>query len=229
MKVKIRNFEFEVVDEHVAWFWPLVNEGKWGRFEFDSIDKSIKRNIFWDIGAWNGVVSLYASKFFNKVIAFEPDWKAFNFLSENIKANNIQNITIIREGIYNIDGHIALGEGITGGGSSTSSIKSSKNSDLYSIRVSTLKTIINKYGTPDFIKMDIEGSEEDIIEELLLLNIPCIAIEIHLQLMSNPSLFLSKFTNAFNNYYIYNNQFNEIKVLKEEGNYLLLKNEYSCN
>jgi len=72
MKISIKNIEFEAIDEHVSWFWPLVNQGKWGEFEFSSILKCPKKDMMWDIGAWNGVTTLFASKFFKKVICWEP-------------------------------------------------------------------------------------------------------------------------------------------------------------
>ncbi len=171
MKVNIKEYSFEVVDEHITWFWPLVNKNRWGEFEFSSIEKCPNKKMMWDIGAWNGVTSLYASKLYENVISWEPDWKAYNYLIENIKINDIKNVLCIREGIYNKEDIISFGEGSTGRGSSTSSIKSSKNSDLSKIKVSTLSKSVEKYGIPDFLKIDIEGAEEDIIEELLSLNI----------------------------------------------------------
>lgn len=55
-------------------FWDAVAYGKWERFTFDCIDEFVKPDTsFVDIGAWNGVLSMYAGKLGAHVYAAEPD------------------------------------------------------------------------------------------------------------------------------------------------------------
>ena len=71
-------------------FWKLVETEGWEKETFDAIDRFVKPNTtFVDIGAWNGVFSIYATLKGADVIASEPDGVAYNEFSDNCEANNI--------------------------------------------------------------------------------------------------------------------------------------------
>ena len=213
MKVNIRKYIFDIEDDHVSWFWPMVNNNKWETFSLDCIQNNSGKT-FWDFGAWIGPISLYASKVFGKVISWEPDYKAYNMFLKNIKNNNITNIELNRTGIYNKETTLSFGEGGTGRGSSTSSINCSNNSDLYSIRTTTIEKCLEKYGEPDFVKIDIEGAEEYIIDHLLEYKFKNILIETHFHQINKPKIFNEKIKELISFYDVTNKNgsINEIKV-----------------
>jgi FkbM family methyltransferase len=177
MNVKINKFDFNINDGH-EWYWSSFNKNHNENFIYDSIDKSFETSMFWDIGAWVGPVSLYASKIFNKVIAFEPDFIANQKLLQNIKDNNITNIEILSEGVYKEKTELFFGEGVCDRGGSTSSINSEKN-NFAKIKTITLEECVERFGTPDLCKIDIEGGEEYIIDDLIKYKFKRIFIEIH--------------------------------------------------
>ena len=100
MKIKINNIELQV--ENDMTFWNNISE--WEKYSFEIIDKFINGNTFVDIGAWNGVLSMYASFKAKEVHSFEPDKIAFKNLENNIKLNSINNIKINNAGASNING-----------------------------------------------------------------------------------------------------------------------------
>jgi predicted RNA methylase len=75
MKVNLGDFEFDVFNDKR--FWNDVQNWEPETFEIVRYYADPKK-AFIDIGAWNGVVSLYASALFKEVIAIEPDVIAFD-------------------------------------------------------------------------------------------------------------------------------------------------------
>ena len=69
-------------------FWKKFEVNKWENETIQIIEKYVTAETYFiDIGAWIGPITLYASKFANKIIAFEPDPVAFNILKNNIDLN----------------------------------------------------------------------------------------------------------------------------------------------
>lgn len=137
-----------------------------------------------DLGANAGVFSVYASNLLSstKIFAYEPEKSNYNLLVNNIKRNNLSKKVIpfymactskSGVGYLNIDSDIR-------------SHNISKKSGLKSVIVKTisLQEIIktNNLTTVDLLKMDIEGSEYDILYKLpqnIYKKIKSIAMEFH--------------------------------------------------
>ncbi|MCQ8894117.1 MAG: FkbM family methyltransferase [Methanolinea sp.] len=115
-----------------------------------------------DIGACEGETSLwFAQKIDNKgcIFAFEPEINNFRTLQENIKSNSLQNLIIpIQIGLWSSRKTLSF----SGSGGGFSYNESGKNQ----IEVITLDDFIieNNIGKVDFIKMDVEGSEMEILQ-----------------------------------------------------------------
>lgn len=118
------------------------------------------KDIIFDLGAYHGIYAIYAiSKKKIQVYAFEPDKKNYEILLENITNNKIKNIIPINKAIYNKNGPLYFKEcGMA------STIDDKGNTKVQS---TTLKAVIKKYKITkiDFIKMDVEGSELEIVED----------------------------------------------------------------
>lgn len=143
-----------------------------------------------DAGSNIGIATLFFKALYRnaKVLCFEPDPNAFKMLHANIANNKIENTTLVNaalareEGVIDLFGQIfvdlpdARGNSIidTWGAqraiNNTTKVKSVKLSSYINSKV-------------DFLKLDIEGAEQQVLEELeqenKLLLIQEIAMEVH--------------------------------------------------
>jgi FkbM family methyltransferase len=158
-------------------FWINIYKN-WEKETFKVFDEHLtKEKIFIDIGAWIGTTAMYGSRKSKYVYCVEADNYSFNDLKENMGNNCIQNYTLINKVIYNIDKtKIQFGKNQflvnSKMNDSTSQIsKNSKVNEGFLMETITLNSIINDYNIDikdiGLIKVDIEGGEENILDELL--------------------------------------------------------------
>ncbi len=115
-----------------------------------------KGDVVIDCGAYVGYFTVLASKLIGEtgqVIAIEPDFFNRRILRKNIKANNLNNVTIIDRGLGNIESIIGWSVG--------GIISQAGKSQIFKVKTTTLNILYQKLHlkTIDFIKMDIEGAE----------------------------------------------------------------------
>lgn len=125
--------------------------------------QSLKANdIFWDIGASVGLVSVLAAAKLNngKVFSFEPDPENAMCLKKNLELNNITNTTIVETAVGDTKGTIEL---FSQGSNAFSPSLRSVNGIERTIKVpiDTLDSLLEqgKISAPTVIKIDIEGAE----------------------------------------------------------------------
>lgn len=133
--------------------------------------KPVKGEIVWDVGSQYGDYALIWEKFTDApVIAFELDTNNYNKMVKNFKINNSKNIAVnaaLGDGkdlAYKMDGNMA-----THGNEST-------------IQTKTLDSFLDKYPHPDYLKIDVEGFEMNVLcgaSEILRNIKPKIIIETH--------------------------------------------------
>lgn len=141
-------------------------------------------DIFYDIGASVGLVSIHAAKICKLVFAFEPDPSIRLRLERNVQLNSYDNLKLVEWAVSNIQDEVDLfSDGIEGLSPSIC-----ENSERSSIRVhcDTIDNALQRGEiiAPDVIKMDIEGDEVlalDGMKELLnsLSSPRTLFIEIH--------------------------------------------------
>ena len=130
---------------------------------------------FFDIGANIGIYSLYTAANYpnSKIYSFEPEATNFSSLCLNIHSNNFFNILpyqialSFKEGFENL--HVALvesGAGAAAIGKNYSHLQLENRSFLQGIYTTTLDDLVFKHGleTPNFIKIDVDGFELDILK-----------------------------------------------------------------
>jgi FkbM family methyltransferase len=123
------------------------------------------------LGAWIGTTAIWLSKNFKEVIAVEADHKSLECLKLNLAASECDNIKICEKPITATGQTVVFGP--RGGvlNESISCVKDAIAGPLdYSVKSLTFKELINEYAYSKkitFIKCDIEGGEENIIEDLL--------------------------------------------------------------
>lgn len=149
-------------------FWQEVEEGKWEPETFKVLEKYCKPGkTFIDIGAWNGVCSIYAALLGADVHAAEPDVTAQMYASGNIELNGV-GIKLHPVGISGESGQAFLGTNDEFG-NSMSSIVRKGDTRAVSIDTLTLEDFMGAAGIDitkvSLIKMDIEGGEVEALPQ----------------------------------------------------------------
>ena len=140
----------------------LIEEYKKENFEIKPNDVVI------DVGAHIGLFTIYASQFCTngKIYSFEPVPENYELLLENIKLNNLDYVTTFNQAISNSNEPIKLFLNNDESGHSMFS-KSSKSIIIDSISLQKFFDK-NKIERCDFLKLDCEGAEYEIIKNLPL-------------------------------------------------------------
>ncbi len=183
---------------------------------------------FWDIGSNIGLYSCYAAKKKINVMSFEPSVFNLEILAKNVFKNNLENlITIVPIAISNSTQIKSFNmSNINYGGAMSSLEKNLYNQDgiqlkqvfnynLVSMEIRKLSELL-KLKKPDHIKIDVDGIEHLIIENLdgLISNTKSILVEVDKKFQNNLNT-IEKFL-LTNNFYLQNSyqgsksQFNQI-------------------
>ena len=197
-----RNFRLKLLVEKILRNWNLSYGHK-----LSPEDRSIIKEIFYhkrysayfpfykkcniiDIGAHKGFFALYAAlncSSDSKIICLEPSHCNYTNLTENIHLNGLSNVQAVNKGVLSKTGKVTLylyspaNNSIFGEYENIIDKRSQKSE---SIQVITLPQIIDIFQLEkiDFLKMDCEGSEYDILynlESALFAKIKVISLEFH--------------------------------------------------
>jgi FkbM family methyltransferase len=126
-----------------------------------------------DIGAWIGLTGIWLAKNFKHVVCVEADKMSIDPLRSNLESSGCQNYTIIPSAVFNINTTIYFGTNSfreCALNCSMSQLKTlSDKKDDYPVNTVTLADITKDIPTSDigFIKVDIEGGEESIMDDLV--------------------------------------------------------------
>lgn len=150
-----------------------IHLSKWDDNDNDNeiiktIDKYLDKNkIFIDIGGGIGKTAIYSSRKTKKVYVIEPDKKVISYLKKNLKNNSYNNYEIIEKAIYFLDNvdikfsnsQISLNSGVI------------YNPNIYTVKTINLNELVkDKIDEISIINVDINGSEEFILDDLIKLN-----------------------------------------------------------
>jgi len=151
--------------------------------------------VVYDIGAFHGLLTLLFARTARQVVSYEPNARNRARLLENIRLNNLRNVTI-RPFALGAAASVAtmVASPLTPGGATlqhdAAEILRSSNAPLVSeeVSVTTLDEDIRDMSlpAPDFIKIDVEGFELSVLQgarETLSRLKPELFIEIHGQTM----------------------------------------------
>lgn len=137
-------------------------------------------SVVFDVGTYSGIQTIRFSKIVGntgKVYAFEPDKESYKTLLMNLSEHKCDNVIALNYGLYDHDGVLrfnasgGMGAGIDKNG-------------IDEIEVKTLDTVVEelKIDHIDFIKMDIEGAEVQVLTpscEILMKFKPRLIVEPH--------------------------------------------------
>lgn len=131
--------------------------------------------IIIDCGAHVGLASIFFSLNYSKahIYSFEADPDIYNLFIKNIKSIKCENIIPHNKAVWTHD----YGVNFSRSGDDSGHI-SDEGENLPSIR---LKNYINNFERVDLLKLDVEGSENDILNDCrhVLHKVKCIIAEIH--------------------------------------------------
>ena len=169
---------FEVGEEDIRDF--VVNKYQgWEKNTFATFEKVRDQNgIAIDIGGWIGTTSIWLSKNFKKVISVEGDKVSVDAMKNNLSLSGCDNVEICEKPIFKVEQSVVFGprnhKNWDRLNMSISHIKESNSSDVdYTVDSITFEQLLETYLSDEevkdisFIKCDIEGGEEHILEDLL--------------------------------------------------------------
>jgi FkbM family methyltransferase len=111
-----------------------------------------RKNVVWDIGANVGLYSLVASRKAMRVIAVEPMLENVSYLERHFSLNGIRNIDVL---VAAVGRECGRGSFCRGDNCSTGHLAPGP----LEVDIVTLDSMRAKFGAPDVIKMDVEGTE----------------------------------------------------------------------
>ena len=168
--------------EHQYYYFYMSHDE---RYEIKNLQKIINNtDVCWDIGANIGFYSfLFASIVKNgEVVSFEPIFKTYNDLKDGKDINNYKNIVLNNYALGSEckDQKIFFShEDLSIGTASFLDSDSFENSEM--VHINTIDNICHRLKTPDFLKIDVEGFQMQVIKggsDFFKNNLPLIMIEI---------------------------------------------------
>jgi FkbM family methyltransferase len=148
------------------------------------LEKELKdARLFIDVGAHVGYYTLLASKMAKEIISIEPNPFNYKLLKFNLRINKINNVYALNIAASNYNGETGIFIPKLKGKIATDQSKLDNNISKIKIRVVKLDDLLLKIGkNPDVIKIDVEGSEMQVLEglqETLRKGVKCLMIEVH--------------------------------------------------
>ncbi len=127
-------------------------------------------DLIFDIGANIGQYSLFFSEMTGedgRVISIEPGKKSFKMLQFNKERNRCSNMTCLNVGVGASDGDQVLYlDTLTGGRKNsffTWSMGKNYEGKSETVSVMGFNSLTERFGTPDLVKIDVQGAESDVI------------------------------------------------------------------
>jgi FkbM family methyltransferase len=164
-----------------------------------------KKPIIFDCGANIGFATIFFKWLYpeSEIYAFEPDKKTFEILKKNVSQNRLRKVHLFNSAISDQNGKIDFFIDSKSPGSLVMSTKQERMpKDKITVDCLSLSSLIKEKNLSkiDYIKMDIEGSESEVIQDLnknhQLKNIAKFSIEYHHKISGHKSQ-LSKFLQVF--------------------------------
>jgi len=118
-----------------------------------------------------------------KIIAFEPDPKIFKSLKQNVVENDLKDIELVQAAVWIADGELEFSSDKYDGGyvsiQQHNNDEKHLNSSVIRVPSIDLRNYLNQ--SIDFLKMDIEGAEYEVLIHCadLLHNVEKLVIEVH--------------------------------------------------
>jgi FkbM family methyltransferase len=164
-------------------FYRKLAAGRWEPHTFEALSRFLDRDtVLIDIGAWIGVTPFFAAGIAKAVVAVDPDPKCIAILKR--LASGHDNVTVL-EGALSDRASVTV-HAVDGFGSSETSVLDLAEGESAQVSGLSIDEIMRHAGgSPVFVKIDIEGYEFVIAEELARLAaspVKALQIAVHPQL-----------------------------------------------
>jgi FkbM family methyltransferase len=152
--------------------------------EFHEEIDPLTGDIAIDVGANIGSYTLRLAKNFRRVVAFEPNPVVSSILRMNVAKNKIQNVTVEDTALSDVNRTLPIHiDSEREGVASLDPSRSGANFDrTVVVRVATLDDFALPGGKVDFVKIDVEGLEEQVLRggyKLISEFRPVLGVEVH--------------------------------------------------
>jgi FkbM family methyltransferase len=130
-------------------------------------ESNTQNPLIFDCGSNIGISILYFKIFHpdSRIVAFEPDPENFRLLKKNIECNKLENVALHNYALGKEDGLCKLFNSPSGKGSLNTSIYANEPKEIFiNVRMKRLSSFIKE--EIDFMKIDVEGAEGEIINDL---------------------------------------------------------------
>jgi FkbM family methyltransferase len=130
----------------------------------------VEGDVVWDVGAHAGVSTYYFSKLVGdsgKVFAWEPDEINYQCLMKNIEHHSLKNVIPVKKALAGLTGKASFQSEGTMGSTFSGLAPYCSSSQTIEVETISLEDACAELATPRFIKMDIEGSEKQVVEKAL--------------------------------------------------------------
>jgi FkbM family methyltransferase len=172
--VRISGKEIRILDSaSFTYMYREIFEKQIYRFETDS-----KIPFIIDAGANIGLSIIYLKELYpnSRIIAFEPDSSVFEVLKANVKNSSLTDVELVKKALWSSETTLEfLSEGSDGGRMVNLEDSAKK------ITVETVRLRDFLCQPVDFLKMDIEGAETEVLRDVqdLLPNVSNLFVEYH--------------------------------------------------
>ena len=156
-KVRFGRYEFEVPDAF-SWLWQYEEIYVEEFYKFES---SSSTPVIYDCGANVGMSVLYFKELYPqaRIKAFEAEPSIANYLTQNLKTNGITDVEVIQKAVWKDTHGVWFGEGQA---DDASIYGEGTKKHIPSVRLRDQLAAETKV---DFLKIDIEGAEIEVIPD----------------------------------------------------------------
>jgi FkbM family methyltransferase len=119
-------------------------------------------DVFWDVGANIGAITLIAARRCRRVVAFEPDPRSLAVLIENLRLNGVTNVDVVPAALSNSTGLAVLHQAHENNTGMTSLVAARvKAMGEVQVQVRRADDVLKERSveSPDVMKVDVEGAE----------------------------------------------------------------------
>jgi len=144
--------------------------------------------VFYDIGAHIGIVSMFGARLVGKngsVFAFEADPDNAARVKENVRYNNLNQVTVVQRAVWSSTGCLKFGRASVHSSRNTGAVaRDSATIDENTVEVEavSLDEFSAEHRLPTLIKIDVEGAEAEVLrgsERLVARARPVLICEVH--------------------------------------------------
>jgi FkbM family methyltransferase len=152
----------------------------WGKRDFGHVKKLVPNpDIVVDVGASIGQETLYYADWAKSVYSFEPCKSTYEVLEQNVKQNNLTNVTLSRNGLSSETSTAFLR--LINGNESMAFVTNERSAKTEDIEVIRFDDFPVREGKIDFVKIDVEGLEMKVLtgmSETIAKHSPAFQIEL---------------------------------------------------